>query len=94
MKNLLIILLTSLTMAASAAPYIEYKRSEKINPSSPHSEYLRAGYKFKNVYAEVGKDSSEIGYKWKPLKNFIIKGKIERVSGKDKLETEVRYTFQ
>ena len=94
MKNLLILSAILLSQVTMSAPYVEYKRSEKINPSSPHSEYLRAGYKYKNVYAEVGKDSSEIGYKWKPLKNFIIKGKIERVSGKDKLETEVRYTFQ
>ena len=94
MKNLLILSAILLSQATMSAPYVEYKRSEKINPSSPHTEYLRAGYKYKNVYAEVGKDSSEIGYKWKPLKNFIIKGKIERVSGKDKLETEVRYTFQ
>ena len=94
MKNLLTILLLATSVSTLSAPYVEYKRSEKINPSSPHSEYLRAGYKYENVYAEVGKDSSEIGYKWKPFKNFIIKGKIERVSGKDKLETEVRYTFQ
>ena len=109
MKNLLMLMLLTTSVPTLSAPliesaplsflrngnsYIEYKRSEKINPHSPHSEYLRAGYKYENVYAEVGKDSSEVGYKWSPSKNFIIKGKIERVSGQAKLETEIRYTFK
>jgi hypothetical protein len=80
--------------AVLSAPYIEYKRTEKLNPHSGVQEYIRAGYKYKNVWVEAGKDSSEIGYKWSPLKNFIIKGKMERVERKNKLETEIRYTFQ
>ncbi len=92
--KLFTIVLLAVSVPTLSAPYVEYKRSEKINPHSQHSEYLRAGYKYENVYAEVGKDSSEIGYKWSPVKNFVIKGKIERISGKDKLETEIRYTFQ
>ena len=94
MKNFVLFVLVAVSVTTMSAPYAEYKRTEKLNPHSPHSEYFRAGYKYKNVYAEVGKDSSEIGYKWSPVKNFVIKGKIERISGKDKLETEIRYTFQ
>lgn len=77
-----------------AAPYVEYKRTDALLTGKT-SEFMRVGYTFqKNFYGEIGKDSSEIGYKFKPASNFTIKGKVERVNGKDKLETEVRYTFQ
>lgn len=94
MKNLLLFIAILFSTAALSAPYVEYKRTEKLNPHSSVQEFVRAGYKYKNVYAEVGKDSSEIGYKWSPVKNFVIKGKMERVERKNKLETELRYTFQ
>ena len=82
------------SMSSLAAPYVEYKRNDTLLTGKT-SEFMRVGYQFeKNFYGEIGRDSSEIGYKFKPVKNFTIKGKVERVNGKDKLETEVRYTFK
>lgn len=81
-------------MNVFAAPYVEYKRNDKLLTGKTE-EFMRVGYAFeKNFYGEIGKNSSEIGYKFKPVKNFTIKGKVERVNGVDKLETEVRYTFK
>jgi len=77
---------------ATANPYIEYKRTEKLHEAP--KEYLRAGYKAKNnTYLEIGDSSWEAGYKVK-FKKFLVKGKLEHTDGKNKLETEIRYTFE
>ena len=82
------------TSTAHAAPYIEYKNKYDLRIQESKDNYVRIGYKAKKVYAEVGKDSAEIGYKFKK-DNFTIKGKVESTNDfkKTGLETEIRYTF-
>jgi hypothetical protein len=94
MRKLFVIALMAITYSTHAAPYVEYKRTEKINPHASVAEYMRAGYEYRAVYLEIGKDSAEAGYKWKPVKNLVVKGKAERIDGKVKLENEIRYTFK
>jgi len=91
MKKFIAALLFVSTTATSS-PYIEYKRTEKLHEAP--KQYLRAGYKAKNnTYLEIGDSSWEAGYNVK-FKKFLVKGKFERANGKNKLETEIRYTFE
>ncbi len=82
------------TSTAHAAPYIEYKNKYDLRIQESKDNYVRVGYKAKKVYGEIGKDSAEIGYKFKK-DNFTIKGKVESTNDfkKTGLETEIRYTF-
>jgi hypothetical protein len=93
-KKILLLSATLLTFHASAAPYVEYKHTAKLDAfHKSQSHFLRAGYKYKSTYLEVGDGSAEVGYKFKGGKSWTFKGKVERVGGKNKVENEIRYTF-
>lgn len=83
-----------LSLDIKAAPYVEYKHKYDVRMKDTKDTYLRLGYKGKKMYAEIGKDSAEIGYKLK-IDKIVFKGKAESTNDfkKTSLETEVRYTF-
>ncbi len=78
-----------------ASPYIEYKHKYDLTIKEKKDDYIRVGYKVNKVYAEVGQDSAEVGYKFK-ASGLTVKGKVESTNDFEKtsLETEIRYTFQ
>ncbi len=90
----LIITLSFLSLDTKASPYLEYKHKYDLRIKETKDTYLRLGYKGKKMYAEIGKDSAEIGYKLK-IDRIVFKGKAESTQDfkKTSLETEVRYTF-
>lgn len=90
-----ILTLFSAITIANADAYVEYKHKQSLDTSSKTSQYLRAGYKFKNnLYFETGDDSAEVGFK-KKFKKLVVKGKIESTNDftKNGAEVEVRYVL-
>lgn len=90
-----IILVGFVASHLGAAPYIEYTNEAQFqyNNYIENSSYFRAGYKFdNNMYLELG-ETQEFGYKFDGV-NWTFKGKVEfKNKNKNKLKTEVRYTF-
>ena len=98
MKKLFVIIAILISSNIYAAPYVEYKNTEKFTEfggTMKTNDFSRVGYKTKkNFYFEAGSNSAEAGYKFKS-KHLEVKGKIESTGhfAKHGLETEVRYTF-
>lgn len=97
-----LLLSTLMTTTAQAAPYVELKDEYTWNDSK-RTDHLRFGYKWSNVYAEIGPMTSgtswETGFSFKVGSNLSWKTKLEvkdpaEGSPKSKIETKIRYTFQ